>query len=327
MSKKRSNQPESSSQSPSLGPAEMNTTDYQPLTKDNLEEVYDLLRRNESFYSSISLEYFRRGTLGDEAYDPNLTLVLPDPKTKEPIAAFVGVVKKGWVRKNCYLKVCIVDKQFQRQGIGSRMIEEIMHRARHKLHWYDDIRYGDSSPRYWQPGVDLRHTSLIFFLKKHGFEIRGIRYNLTCSLNAVTKKPESEKNGFRFERVTTSDFEATVQFIKKNFRLGVWSREVPISYENDPPTTFIAKDRSRNIIGFASHGTFFPGCFGPTGVKKSLRGRGIGTELLLWCLWDMKQAGIDTCNIMWVEGDTIKFYSKVLGAYISPVFHTMSRRI
>nr|MDO8099118.1 GNAT family N-acetyltransferase [Candidatus Njordarchaeota archaeon] len=307
--------------------AELNETAYQPLTKENLEAVYELLKRNEPFYHSISLEFFRRGILRDEAYDPDLTIVLADPKTSKPIATFIAVVKKGWVRKNCYLKVCIVDKQYQRQGIGSRMLQEIMHRARRKLHWYDDIRYGDSAPRYWQPGVDLRHTSLIFFLKKHGFEARGMRYNLTCSLGAITKKPESEKNGFRFERVKPKDFEATVQFVKKNFRFGFWSREVPLSYENDPPTTFIAKDRSGTIIGFASHGTFFPGCFGPTGVQKSLRGKGIGSELLRWCLWDMKQAGIDTCTIMWVTGDTIKFYSKILGAYIHPVFHTMSRRI
>ena len=308
MSGKQTSEVELSSQrkTSSIG---TNKVEYQPLTEKNLEGVYDLLKRNEPFYHAISLEYFRRGTLGDEAYDPYLTLVLPDPETDKPIAAFIGVVKKGWVRKNCYLKVCIVDQQYQRQGIGSKMLEELIHRARRKLHWYDDIRYGDSAPRYWQPGVDLRHTSLVFFLKKLGFEIRGMRYNLTCSLDAINKEPESERNGFRFERVKPSDFKATVQFVKKNFRLGTWSREVPISFENDPPTTYIAKDGSRNIIGFASHGTFFPGCFGPTGVKKSLRGKGIGGELLKWCLWDMKQTGIETCTIMWVTGDTIKFYS------------------
>jgi GNAT superfamily N-acetyltransferase len=304
-----------------------NGATYQPLTKNNLEAVYELIRRNEPFYQSISLEFFRRGTLGDDVFDPDLTLVLADPKTSKPIAAFAAVVRKGWVRKNCYLKVCIVDKKYRRQGIGSMMLEEIIRRARRKIHWYDDIRYGDSAPRYWQPGVDLRHTSLVFFLKKHGFLIRGTRYNLTCSLDTITKKPESERNGFKLERVKPSDFKATVQFVKKNFRLGFWSREVPITYENHPPTTFIAKEKTGVIVGFASHSTFFPGCFGPTGVKKALRGKGIGSELLRWCLWDMKQDGIDTCTIMWVTGDTIKFYSKVLGAYIHPVFQTMSRRI
>ena len=78
MSGKQTSEVELSSQrkTSSIG---TNKVEYQPLTEKNLEGVYDLLKRNEPFYHAISLEYFRRGTLGDEAYDPYLTLVLPDP--------------------------------------------------------------------------------------------------------------------------------------------------------------------------------------------------------------------------------------------------------
>ena len=41
----------------------------------------------------------------------------------------------------------------------------------------------------------------------------------------------------------------------------------------------------------------------------------------------IKQKGLDRCEIMWVEGNTVKFYSKVIGAYISPIFYKMYRKI
>jgi GNAT superfamily N-acetyltransferase len=299
---------------------------YQPLTEDNLEAVHELFKGNEKFYQ-IPLECFRRGTLEDESFDSNLTLILNHPETNKPIAAFVAVIRKGWVRKNCYLKACVVDKPYQRQGIGSKMLFDLMRRGRRKLHWYSSIRFGDSCPNYWTPGVDLRHTSLFFFLKKNGFTTKRMRMNLTCSLANLTRKPESSKNGYRFERVRPNEFEATAQFVKKNFRFGFWSREVRLSYRNDPPTTFIAKDRKGTIVGWASHSISFPESFGPTGITKALRKRGLGGELMKWCLWDMREAGLDTATIRWVEGDTIKFYSKVFGAYVCPVFYPMSRLI
>ena len=105
------------------------------------------------------------------------------------------------------------------------------------------------------------------------------------------------------------------------------AEEVKISLKLQPPTTFVAKNVKNEIIGWATHSQFFPGSFGPTGVDASLRGKGIGTELFLWCLWDIKQNGFDTCEIMWVEGNTVKFYSKTIGAYISPIFYPMYKKI
>ncbi len=298
----------------------------QPLTAENVEVVYDLFKRNEQIFV-IPLEFFQRGLLNDEGYDPDLSLVLFDPQTNEPIAAIVAVIKKGWVRTNCYLKACMVDDKFRRQGIGSKILHEVMKTAKSKLRWRAQIRWGDCPPRYWQPGVDVRHTSLVFFLKNHGFKTHDTRQNLTVPLSTKIPTPKSEISGYSLERVKPVDFDATVQFVQTNFRFGTWDEEARISYENDPPTTFIAKDSSGLIVGFATHSNQFPGSFGPTGVNKSLRGKGIGGELLRWCIWDMQQAELDICTILWVVGNTIKFYSKVLGAYIHPVYYPMSRRL
>lgn len=300
--------------------------DFQSLTKDNLEDVYNLFKKNEVFYS-MPLEYFRNGTLHDEDYDPEMTLILINSKTQKPIAVLLAVIRKGLTGKDCYIKAIIVDISQRRKGIGSEMLEEIILRAKRKLPLSASIFYGESRPNYWQPGVDLRHTSLFFFLKKHGFKTQRIRYNLTVPLQNIQNVPKKTIKEYSFIRIQPPYFGKTYEFVKKHFPEGSWAEEVQLSYRNNPPTTFIAKNPNDDIVGWATHSNLFPGSFGPTGVLKSLRGKGIGSELLSWCIWDMKQKGLETCTIMWVVGDTIKFYSKVLGAYIHPVFYPMGKRL
>lgn len=295
--------------------------EYESLTELNIQKVHELFNINEAFYY-IPLDYFKKGTLEDEDFDPDLTLILNDPQKEYPIAALIAVNREN----NCCIKVFIMDNAFRRQGIGSNMLKELINRAKDK-----DIplmSYGDCPPNYWQPGVDLRHTSLYFLLKKFRFKPRDTRYNLTAPLAKLNIQPLSEKEGFTFERVRPEEFEVTYSFVKNTFpRNPSWAEELKLSYERSPPTSFIAKNEEGQVIGWASHSVQFPGSFGPTGVKFSLHGQGIGGELLNWCLWDIKQLGLENCTIMWVNGQTIKFYSKTIGAYIHPVFTTMSKKL
>ena len=295
--------------------------DYQPLTEDNLKAVHELFERNELFYS-IPLDYFRKGTLGDDGFDPELTLVLTD-SNNNIIAALVAVNRAEY----CCIKALIVDNEFRRKGIGKEILKELIIRVKTKDKNIKFINFGASPPNYWFPGVDLRHTDLVFFLKKNRFKQNEIYQNLTVPLKPLDLKPLSESKGYYYERVQAKDFEELVEFVSKNFGHSVWPEEVKMSLQNDPPTTFIAKNMDHQIVGFATHGLQFPGAFGPTGVLYSLQGKGIGSELLKWCLYDIKRSGLEKCIIMWVAINTIKFYSKSIGAYISPVFHEMIKKL
>jgi predicted N-acetyltransferase YhbS len=123
------------------------------------------------------------------------------------------------------------------------------------------------------------------------------------------------------------DFQRLLNFVKKEFPEGTWAEEVRMSLDDELATSFVAKDSYDNIIGWATHSQFFPGSFGPIGVLESLRGQGIGTELLKWSLLDMKRNKINNATIMWVAGNTIKYYSKAVGAYIFPVFVSMRYKL
>ncbi len=297
---------------------------YKEISKDNIQSIYQLFENNSSFFS-IPFDYFLRGTLEDDGLDLNLSLISFDPEANKPIAAFIIVRRKGVNEKYCFFKGCVVDEQHRRQGIGSNMFNELIKRVREK--GINQIIYGPSVPEYWQPGVDIRNTDLYFFLKKHGFKSHKSIFNLTVPLNTISKEPMRNKGGYKYERIQPKDFDITFEFVKQCFPKNTWAEEVKFSFKFQPPSTFIAKDANNEIVGWATHSQFFPGSFGPTGVEESLRGKGIGTELFLWCLWDIKQKGLDTCEIMWVEGNIVKFYSKAIGAYISPIFYPLYKKI
>ncbi len=290
------------------------------LDSGNIEQVYDLFKRNKVL-SLIPFEYFQKGTLEDSDFDPEFTLICKKKNTREIIAAFIAIIRSISLGKVCFLKACLVDKDFQRKGIGTDLLNELISRVRSK--GVNHISYGDSVPNYWQPGVDLRHTSLYFFLKKNNFRTRKMRQNLTVNLENMDLHPNKHYREYSFERISESDFQNLLNFVKRTFPEGSWAEEVALSFKSEPPTTFIVKDAQHKIIGWASHSHLFPGSFGPTGVLMSQRGKGIGTELLKWALWDMKQNNITRATIMWVVGDTIKYYSKAVGAHIFPVFIPM----
>ncbi|MHA1195011.1 MAG: GNAT family N-acetyltransferase [Promethearchaeota archaeon] len=300
--------------------------EFSELNKENLREIYNLYIENEIHFV-VPFDIFKRGTIDDNDFDKQLTLIVNDENNETPIAFLIAIMREKINPNTCYIKAILVDKKYRRQGIGNAMLNELIKRALEKNPLLSLISYGDSVPNYWEPGVDLRHTSLIFFFKKNRFRSYRLRQNLTVHLNNLNLNPKKKINNFVLQRIAEEDFRNTVNFVKSNFPEGTWAEEVELTFENTPPTTFIAKNEKGEIIGWASYNQQFPGSFGPTGVSLSLRGKGIGTELLYWCLWDMKNNGLDKCTIMWVEGDTVKFYSKILDAYIYPVFYPMMLKI
>jgi len=297
---------------------------YRQLSSKNIQEVYELFEENSAFFS-LPFEYFKRGTLDDDGVDFDLSLILYESEKEKPIAGFIIAIRTISEEKKGFIKAFVVDKNYRQQGIGTAILDELLKRAKGK--GIKQITYGPAIPNYWQPGVDIRNTSLYFFLKKHRFKSHRAIFNLTVSLDVIKIEPVLKKEGFKYERAQPEDFDKIYDFVKQQFPNNTWAAEVKFSFSFNPPTTFIVKDANNNIVGWATHSQFYPGSFGPTGVKESLRGKGIGTILFLWCLWDIKQKGLRTSEIMWVEGNTIKYYSKVIGAYISPIFYPMYKKI
>ena len=108
-----------------------------------------------------------------------------------------------------------------------------------------------------------------------------------------------------------------------------WEREVASSFEQRPPTTFLATLTESNhtprhpydlpkqtLLGFATYDAFYKGMFGPTGVREDYSGLGIGTALLLVTLQAMYANWYAYAVIGWTG--PVDFYAKAVGATIIP---------
>lgn len=101
-------------------------------------------------------------------------------------------------------------------------------------------------------------------------------------------------------------------FIESNFSVA-WSDEISVGFASKPVSVFIAT-KEKEIVGFAAYECTRRAFFGPTGVLERMQGHGIGTALLLACLWGLREMGY-VYGIIGRAGP-VEFYEKTVGAVI-----------
>jgi len=115
-------------------------------------------------------------------------------------------------------------------------------------------------------------------------------------------------------RANTFELSVITDFIKSEFSQG-WADETAAVFGRQPIPCFIATE-NRKVIGFATVDSTRRGYFGPTGVAKSQRGRGIGKALLIAALWDLWDQGY-AYAIIGAAGP-VDFYVKSVNASVIP---------
>lgn len=95
--------------------------------------------------------------------------------------------------------------------------------------------------------------------------------------------------GVTIRRALPPERELVLEFVRANFSL-YWVGEAALALSQLPVTAWIAV-RDNEVLGFACHDATARGFFGPTGVRESARGQGIGEALLMATLRGMREAG------------------------------------
>jgi GNAT superfamily N-acetyltransferase len=132
------------------------------------------------------------------------------------------------------------------------------------------------------------------------------------------------KNDVTIRRAMAYEKEIVVEFVRETFTetWAGWPSECDVAFSNWPLSCFIASCRvprdktfDRKVIGFACYDTTCRGFFGPSGVAKPYRRRGIGACLLLSALCSMRQEGYGYAIIGGPDKqEQWDFYSKTVGA-------------
>ncbi|MBX5156038.1 GNAT family N-acetyltransferase [Rhizobium sp. NZLR8] len=105
-----------------------------------------------------------------------------------------------------------------------------------------------------------------------------------------------------------------VNWVRENFSEN-WASEVAIAFTRQPVACLIAVDGGK-LKGFACYDTTARGFFGPTGVDRQARGKGIGLALFSACLQAMKTLGHAYAFIG--DAGPVDFYAGTAGAIVIP---------
>jgi GNAT superfamily N-acetyltransferase len=92
-----------------------------------------------------------------------------------------------------------------------------------------------------------------------------------------------------------------------------WASETEISFSRLPAACFVATE-NKDMVGFCCYDSTARGVLGPMGVRADRRKGGIGRQLLLAALRDMKSQGYAYAVVGWA--DAVDFYQKVAGATV-----------
>ena len=133
--------------------------------------------------------------------------------------------------------------------------------------------------------------------------------DMLVNLTGIEEKEAPE--GVKIKRAFPGDMNRILDFVSENFGEG-WRGETMYALMQQPPTCYIATIDGK-LVGFACYDSSAKDFFGPTGVDKECRGKGIGEALLRRVLVAMRESGYAYAIIGWV-GDAKEFYEKTVGA-------------
>ena len=298
---------------------------FEPIEKEDVKNLAKLFNKVYKF-DEISPELMHEKIFNEDNFlkDANFK-VLQDGELKAFATGYIQFYEgknTGWIKLMAATDQTkmgpIMKKTFDR-------IENILIEKGAEL-----IRFFDSFPNYFRPGIDPRYTSYITLLYKKGYEKRRDNVNMIADLKEQDFNTEEEEikleqtDNIIIKRATVDDHDNILKFMETDFP--IWINEFERTYQLDPIPLHIAL-KSEKVIAFSAHNcnNLGTGWFGPMGTSEEARGKGIGAILLKRCLKDIKESGLDKSIIPWVG--PIGFYYEKVGAEVSRVFWNYSKEI
>jgi GNAT superfamily N-acetyltransferase len=195
-----------------------------------------------------------------------------------------------------HLRILAVNPARRGRGVGTALLRDAESRGAFVI--------AAEPGNYITPGVS---EDVARFLRKRGYAETARTQTLVADLKEGLKP------------VPAVDRERVLRFIEKTFG-SIWR------FEAAKGAQIFAVEVDGQIGGFSTHDANNKGLgfFGPTGVAPAYRGRGLGRQLVLASLADLRRLGYDRVVIPWT--DATEYYRKTCGARIEHRFVILRRK-
>lgn len=206
------------------------------------------------------------------------------------------------------VRLLIVDKNHRRKGVGTALLrssERIVAANGHRR-----AVLAAEPGNYLIPGIWDESQAAISFAEASGYVTHEEAMNLVVPLEDSTYLAHPSTRAIRAQ---LADRERVLDFIGSEFGR-IWRFESQRAFVTNAPTIFFAEDDRGEVCGFSAHEANNRGLgwYGPAGVRQSLRRSGLGRELLVASLQDLRDLGHTRAIIPWAAA--VGFYEKVSGA-------------
>ena len=214
----------------------------------------------------------------------------------QPSARVFGDFEGIAVTCGKHLRILAVDRARRGRGVGTALLRDAESRGAFIV--------AAEPGNYFTPGVS---EEVAQFFGKRGYFETARTQTLVATLHDGLKP------------VPAYDRARALRFVTRTFG-AIWR------FEADKGARIFAVEDGGEIAGFATQDANNKGLgfFGPTGVAQSHRGRGVGRQLVLASLADLRSVGYDRVVIPWT--DAIEFYRKTCGARIDHRFVILRRK-
>jgi beta-N-acetylhexosaminidase len=231
---------------------------------------------------------------------------------------YVAVVRDeivGAVAIDCSVQFIAVDRSFQRQGIGSTLLERSLDDL--ALEGVEDVPVGSAGSAHIWPGVPSDLPGAVPFFSNHGWEWE---YTATDLVGDLVDPSVAELDGVveAVSDVTIAlarphEIEEVLAFETCHFPR--WSRWF------GPERRILVARGGGDICGTllldgpGPVSVFWPmlgadcGTIGCVGVQEEFRNQGIGTALVARATSELARRGVRACHIGWVVG--LSFYERL----------------
>ena len=226
---------------------------------------------------------------------------------KEGVTVGFVITKIG---KKGEVMVIMVDKKWQRQGIGTELMTKAVEYF--KANGISEIQLGAGANPYLWPGVPDSLSHAISFFEKLGWEYDEESLDMVGDLGGYVTPAEIFRSinelGINLVIANKTEEKEIIEFEKANFSQWVKYFESALAGESGEEV-LIAIDRNNEILGTALVGKKpiiwneilgnKVGTMGALGVKESARGQGIGMAMAAKATEMLKEEGLDKSYLGW----------------------------